>query len=597
MVLQNEFPIRALAIAPYEAMTTSLRRMADEFPHLQMEAYTGDLQAGLAIAEQLDLTYFDVIISRGGTADLLRSATDLPVVEIPVSLYDVLRTIKLAEIYTNQTAIIGFPGVTENAHILCNLLRLHIPIETVHHSDEVTPALSRMRDKGITTVICDVVTHGLARAAGFQALLITSGESSLHQALQDAEVQGSTFRRIRNENLLLRGLLGQDSQRSVVFNSKREKVYALSDTMPEELLTVMRRRIHTVPDKGEVLFYHHSGTAIHAVTASSFTIQGQRYYLFQDQPTRIPLRTAREGIRYYEAPECEQLFNNSFFTISGSMGELEQRLTPIAASGHPVLILGEGGTGKEQIARALYLRSRLKNHPFVTVDGSRLNDRGWDFLLESSGSPLSTDGTAIYLQHIEDASEAHQNALLSLIEDTGLSRRLWLIFSCDTKEGQTLNTFARELSMRLGPLSLTLPTLRSRKDEIPALASLYLSNLNMELGRQVSGFEPDALEIMIRYDWPGNYTQFKHVLHELTVLTQGPYISATDVGELLAQERQVYRRSTVTNGLLIQGATLDEMTRQIVQQALAENQGNQSQTARKLGISRTTLWRMLSDQG
>ena len=595
MVLQNEFPIRALAIAPYEAMTTSLRRMADEFPRLQMEAYTGDLQAGLAIAEQLDLTYFDVIISRGGTADLLRSATDLPVVEIPVSLYDVLLTIKLAEIYTNQTAIIGFPGVTENAHILCNLLRLHIPIETVHHSDEVTPALSRMRDKGITTVICDMVTHGLARAAGFQALLITSGESSLHQALQDAEVQGSTFRRIRNENLFLRGLLGQDSQRSVVFNSKREKVYALSDTLPEELLTVMRRRIHTVPDKGEVLFYHHSGTAIHAVTASSFTIQEQRYYLFRDQPTRIPLRTAREGIRYYEAPECEQLFNNSFFTISGSMGELEQRLTPIAASGHPVLILGEGGTGKEQIARALYLRSRLKNHPFVTVDGSRLNDRGWDFLLESSGSPLSTDGTAIYLQHIEDASEAHQNALLSLIEETGLSRRLWLIFSCDTKEGQTLNTFARELSMRLGPLSLTLPTLRSRKDEIPALASLYLSNLNMELGRQVSGFEPDALEIMIRYDWPGNYTQFKHVLHELTVLTQGPYISATDVGELLAQERQVYRRSAVTGGLLIPGATLEEMTRQIVQQALAENQGNQSQTARKLGISRTTLWRMLSD--
>ena len=595
MTPQDDSPIRILAVAPYEAMATALTRAAEAFPGLQLEAHTGDLQAGLAIIRQLDLNDYDVIVSRGGTADLLRTETDLPVIEIPVSLYDVLRTIKLSENYTDKTAVVGFPGVTENAHILCNLLLIDLPIETVHSREEIVPALSRLKEKHIHTVMCDMVTHGIARSEGFQAMLITSGEGSIHEALKDAERQGSTFRRIRYENLFLRSMLSRDSRHSVVFNEQREKVFALSDTLPDELLTVMRRRIPGVSDKGETLFYHHTGSVMHAVTASSFQLQGQKYYLFRDQPAQIPLKTTHAGIRFYDAPECEQLFSNSFFTISGSMGDLEQRLTAIAESGHPVMIVGEGGTGKEQIARALYLHSRLRNHPFIQVDGSRLNDRGWDFLLEHHDSPLSTEGTALFFQHMEEAPEARQHELLSLIEETGLSRRLWLIFSCDTQEGDTLSPFARALSVQLGPLSLHLPTLRSRKDEIPGLASLYLGNLNMELGKQVSGFEPGALEMLVRYDWPGNYTQFKHVLHEITILTSGPYVSSASLADLLAQERKVYRHSPEPAGsLALNGMTLDEMTRAAVRQALAANNGNQSQTARQLGISRTTLWRMLS---
>ena len=100
---------------------------------------------------------------------------------------------------------------------------------------------------------------------------------------------------------------------------------------------------------------------------------------------------------------------------------------------------------------------------------------------------------------------------------------------------------------------------------------------------------------MLRYDWPGNYTQFKHFLHELTILTGGLYISAADVAELLAQERQVHRRSAGSPiGFSTAGMTLDEITRAAIHQALAENGGNQSLTARQLNISRTTLWRILS---
>ena len=135
MNIQNEAPIRALAIAPYESMAISLVHAAESFSGIHLEVHTGDLEQGLEIVNRLDPANFDVIISRGGTAEMIRSVTDLPVVEISVSIYDVLRAIKLSESYTDRFAVVGFPAVTNNAHILCSLLGLNVPIRTVSDAE------------------------------------------------------------------------------------------------------------------------------------------------------------------------------------------------------------------------------------------------------------------------------------------------------------------------------------------------------------------------------------------------------------------------------------------------------------------------------
>lgn len=591
----QETPLRILAIAPYEAMKDALRQEAEVYPSLRLDAFIGDLQEGVEIVRQVDAMDYDAILSRGGTAELIRPVTDLPVVEIPVSVYDVLRTIKLSENYTDQCAIVGFPGVTENAHILCNLLRKEIPIQTVKDSQSAERTLEELNSRGIHTVICDMVTHRIARSKGLNALLITSGESSLHQALQDAMEQGATFRRVRSENLILRSIVSQDSRLSVVFDENQDVVFSSGPNVTQEAIALMRKKIPSLRNEEEILSYHQVGSTLHTITAASFHAHGKRYALFRDQPGQISLRSSRPGIRANDQAECEHLFMGSFFSVSGSLGELEQRLTPLAASRQPVMIVGEEGTGKEQIARVLYLRSPYKNHPLVTVDAARLNDKTWDFLLENPGSPLAGHGTAVFFQHLEEAPAQRRQTLLSLIEDTGLERRLWLLFSCDLKEHMPMHDFFRELSLRQSPMTLHLPTLRSRRDEIPALASLYLGSLNVELNKQVAGFDPGALEMLIRYDWPGNYTQFKHVLHELAVLTNGLYISSVDVADLLAHERRQYRLPLdATEAPSFAGLTLAEINQRVVRQALAQNNGNQSLTARQLDISRTTLWRMLN---
>ena len=128
---------RILGIAPYEGMHTAMDRAAAAYPNVQLDVFTGDLDVGVAIVQSMSPNSYDCIISRGGTAELIRQVTDLPVVEIQLSVYDVLSTMKLAENYSNRYAIVGFPGITSSAQLLCDLLQYKVEIYTIHSADEV----------------------------------------------------------------------------------------------------------------------------------------------------------------------------------------------------------------------------------------------------------------------------------------------------------------------------------------------------------------------------------------------------------------------------------------------------------------------------
>ena len=150
-------------------------------------------------------------------------------------------------------------------------------------------------------------------------------------------------------------------------------------------------------------------------------------------------------------------------------------------------------------------------------------------------------------------------------------------------------------SLRLGCTKLELPNLRSRADEIPSLASLCLGSLNLELGKQISGFEPRAMELLRQFDWPYNYTQFRQVLQSLAAMTSSAYISGWAVAELLDQERGAARREPPAfSEHPPEQRTLEEIIRAAIRRTLDECGGNQTAAAKRLNISRTTLWRHLN---
>ena len=170
-----ETKTRILGIAPYEGMQSVMERAAQAYPDVQLDIYTGDLEDGVSIVKRMPLNSYDCIISRGGTATLIRQVTDLPVVEIRLSVYDVLSAMKLAENYSDLYAIVGFPSITEPAHTLCDLLGYDLDILTVHSREEVPMILEKLKEEGYRMVVCDMVAHTVARQLGLDAFLITSG--------------------------------------------------------------------------------------------------------------------------------------------------------------------------------------------------------------------------------------------------------------------------------------------------------------------------------------------------------------------------------------------------------------------------------------
>ena len=242
----------------------------------------------------------------------------------------------------------------------------------------------------------------------------------------------------------------------------------------------------------------------------------------------------------------------------------------------------------------------------LLLDCALLGERGWSYLLEQEASPLRQGGCALVFARVNLLDEAGLSRLLSAVSAFAARRRGLVLFLAS---GGTLEALApnfRRVIDALGCLTLRMPPLRDHLQDVPSLAGLYISSLNMRTARAIVGFEPEAARKMQQYPWPGNYDQFRRVLDELVLMTSSAYIPAASVDALLERERTLYPgadgpktpAAAPDGGPALPGAialdqTLEQIELQVVKMVLAEEKGNQKRTAQRLGISRTTLWRML----
>lgn len=591
-IIPEKKTIRILGIAPYEGMRVAMERAAENYPDIQLDIYTGDLQDGVSIVQKAATDLYDCIISRGGTAELIRRICDTPVVEIPLMVYDILHAIQLAENYSEKYAIVGFPSITGPAHTLCSLLHYDLEILTIHSQDQAVEALETLKQKGYRMVVSDMITHTVALRLSMDAVLITSGMESILSALEQAVTISVCFQNLRRENLILRNVAQTENAYTIVLDASGTVTYSVPDAPPADLILALRLKLSELSSGKNLKFYYNNPDSFYYITAQHLTFESDQCALFRCVPGRIPLRSSKTGMRSYSHNECEYLLMNSFYNIPGAMGPMEKNIIASANASRPILITGETGTEKEHIAHLLYLRSASSNKPFVVINCKLVNDKSWDFIVNHYNSPLNAVGNTVYFQFLEELPKLKLTELLSLILQTGLSRRIRLLFSCTCPDNMPLPDAGQKLLASLDCILLKLPPLRDRKDELSSLAGMFLKGFGQELGKQISGIDPHAMHYLRQYDWPGNYTQFKRLLWELAMQTDSSYIQAGAVAEILARERAI-KRSAVLPPASGQG-TLDEIIQKAILAALAENGGNQSMTARQLNISRTTLWRYMN---
>ncbi len=575
-----------------------MQNLALERDDMELDAFVGNLNDGVRIVQQNIHKNYDVIISRGGTAALIEAMTQIPVVEISLSVYDILRAIKLAENYANRYAIVGFPGITDSAHTLSALLQYQIDIFTIHRQEEVPETLAELKRQGYRMVLCDMIAHTTAQQLGLNTILITSGNESISTAFDQAIRLSKSFLTLKEENQFLRTLISESTAKTVVLCEDGSVYYSSVPSIEPQspLYAALQKELPTILSQDSHKFFKTFDDVLYSFICKRVFHQNKPYAACYFFSASIPASLNRHGILYYNPQDAADQFFQSFYTNTSSSDYLFHNQNALSQTDIPIMLLGEPGTGKEQAARMLYSESPLNNNPMILVNCGLIHDKSWNFITNHYNSPLNDNHNTIFFKDIHKLPEKQLQQLLSIIVDTNLCKRNRVLFSCVSSPNTGIPPEAMQFINLLSCITIHLPALRTFTDEIPALSSLYLNQLNVSLANQIIGFEPEAMELMQRYSWPNNYTQFKRILHELALMTQTPYIAAEHVKRILDKEDQFVSptpQKTEHGYVLDLGKPLNELNQDIIRQVLQEFGGNQSAAAKRLGISRTTLWRYL----
>lgn len=588
--------IRVLGIAPYEGMKALMASLGEEYPQMDLTLFVGDREQGLEIAKSNFHGNYDAVISRGGTASMLRKDLSLPVIEIDLSMYDILCALKLTDGLDGKVAIISAANIADSAQMLCKLMNYDMDVYTYVSPDTVEPTLRRLQAEHYQAVLCDMVANTTAKRLGLNSFLITSSIESIRKAFDQAVLLCRSQEHLRDENLFFRELIQGQISQTVVFDTDENLFLSTLDTPQPELLDLLRRELPESLKEPERRITRNLGGMLYAIRSKQIASGSLSFIAFFVDARKTPLSPSQVGIRFSTRPEAESAFYNSIFSFAGAIGDLQDEITKINQSTAPVMVSGEDGTGKESMVSALYLRSALQNNPLVSINCSLLNDKSWAFLLEHPNSPLADEACTLYFANIDVLSPERSRQLLAVLSEMDVCRRNRVIFSCVSQPGEYISSIGSLFMDKLCCLSLYLPPLRQISERIPTLVNLSLSHLNADLPRRIMGAEPEAMALLQSFQWPHNYTQFRRVIGDLAVTAPGSLITADNVRQILRKERHVgafvphAENSAVPLDL---NRTLDEINQDVALRVVEETGGNQTAAAKRLGISRTTLWRLL----
>ena len=174
--------IKILAIAPYWGMASVMKQVGQNRNDIELTVKLGNYKTCLEVLREEPDYRYDAIVSRGGTAELLRTAASIPVVEIDVSVYDVLRCLKSAQHYLEKFAVVGFSGITECAVQLSAMMQYDFTVCTITAESDIKGELQRLRDQGVELILCDRVSMVNAEELGMNAMFLSSDEASIAAA-------------------------------------------------------------------------------------------------------------------------------------------------------------------------------------------------------------------------------------------------------------------------------------------------------------------------------------------------------------------------------------------------------------------------------
>jgi len=388
-----------------------------------------------------------------------------------------------------------------------------------------------------------------------------------------------------------------------------------------ELLSALRQQNAQVPVVMMTAFGSVE-TAVEAMKAGATDFLLKPFsldHLMQVVNKALEVRALRDESRQLKEELGRRYQYDNIVGRSPVMQEIFGTIERVAATRATVLLCGESGVGKDLIARAIHFHSPRRDKPLVKINCTAIPEN----LMESelfgyekgafTGANTSKPGKfeqadtgTVFLDEIGDVPAAIQVKLLRVLQEREFERlgsnqtrhidvRVVAATNQDLRAALEQGTFREDLYYRLNVVPMNIPSLRERKGDIPFLARHFVHKLSPEMGGRVESITDAAIEKLMTYHWPGNVRELENVIERSLVMCSGSELDADDIKlESAAAPRP---RAQTDSHFLPEGLTLDQYEQEIIREALKRADGNKSQAARLLGLTRNALRYRLSQMG
>jgi DNA-binding NtrC family response regulator len=361
-------------------------------------------------------------------------------------------------------------------------------------------------------------------------------------------------------------------------------------------------------------------TAVEAMKAGAsdyvlkpFSLSEMRMVIHKE----LDVRNLREENRSLREALGKRYSHPNIVARSPKMQEVLATVERVAPTNATVLLGGESGVGKDLIARAIHEKSRRASGPFLKLNSTAIPEN----LLESelfgfekgafTGAVASKPGKfeladkgTLFLDEIGDVPPLTQVKLLRVLQEREFERlggtrtvkvdvRLIAATNRDLRAALEEGTFREDLYYRLNVVPIDIAPLRERKEDIPDLANLFISRFSGDSGKPIESLTAEAMRILVNYHWPGNVRELQNVIERACALAKRSILEAADIH----LDIRPSKTANGATGFLPDGMTLEQWEDEMVQEALRRANGNKSQAARLLGLSRNALRYRLSKIG
>lgn len=592
--------INVLVITPYPGLAELIKELNHQLNDFSITVEHGDLQMGLSSLEKYEEVEFDFIISRGGTANILRENTTIPVLDLEISGYDVLRIILLLKGFENsKIAVIGFKNVIQNFQAVSELMDMNIKYIELQNKDVVEDILVKAKKEGIDVVVGDTITNKVANDIGLQGILITSGKESILQTFHDVRFLHNELKKIKEKTNVYENAIHLSNDGVIIFNDKglikfaNKLFYSIVGASLEteigdsiyEILPFIPGLLSLANTNDSVIFQltNNNHENLYSIYIESFVENEDYYYLLKLKDiSNSPI--INDGIKvtvalttYPETPKY--LFKNK------SYHHIFRQMTQFIHTKQAFCLIGEKGTGKR-----LLIDTLDNQHAYsVELNIYKLSTKSFNLLLKLLDD--MNPKTIIHLSGFENLTDAQQIRL----EDKLTENKHIFILTFTGSENSLQQTdlkLTNSLKEYLINHQIYIPNLRDLTDDIETFIQSFIVKYNERYGKQVVGITDSALEVLKQYPWPNNLIELRSIIHDTYKILDGSIIK-NEVITILNKKKKNNFLSFASPVNLQQ--SLVNIEKDIIRTIMEEEDFNQTKVAERLEINRSTLWRKLKD--